>query len=428
MASATERALASLDAPAMLAFLQLLVRTPSVYLPDTPGANEEQVARLIFELLASWGWHPRWEEAAPGRPNVVAELPGSLGSGPLLLFEGHTDVVTPGDPGAWRYAPFGGEIVEVLTGEGPRRRLYGRGAADMKGGVAAMLFAARAIQQAGAPFRGSIRLLIPADEEGLMLGIKALVARGHAEGALGAIVCEPEGREVCIAQKGALRLRLLARGRVAHGAMPEEGVNALAAMVRLLASLADLEAELQAVHPPHPLLGKVYLSPTVARAPLSGDASQLNCLPDACDAFLDIRTIPSLGHAALLGAIRERMDAVSGALPGSSFDIEVLDDRPSTEIAVDHPLVRALEAAHLAIYGVAPALGGVPGATDGTILTRDAAVPVVVYGPGDKRIPHQPDEFVELEEVERAARVYIRAALQLLGDAAGSLERPSPSR
>jgi succinyl-diaminopimelate desuccinylase len=361
----------------------------------------------VYDLLASWGWAPLWEEVAPGRPNVIGELAGDRGpDGPLLLLEGHTDVVTPGDRAAWSHDPFGAEVVGG--------RLYGRGAADMKAGVAAMLFAARAIQQAGAPFAGRLRLLVPVDEEGLMLGVKTLVERGHADGAAGAIVCEPEEREVCVAQKGSLRLRLLSFGRIAHGAMPEEGVNALAGMARLLGRVIDLEARIQAEHGIHPLLGKPYITPTVARAPLSGDASQVNCLPDACDAFLDIRSLPSMSHAALIERIRGLMDELRAEQPAYRFDLETIDDRPATEIPVDHPLVEVVASAHRHVYGSAPAYGGVPGSTDGTILVRERGIPVVVYGPGDKRIPHQPDEFVDLDEVIRAARVYIVAALMFL--------------
>ncbi len=387
ISDAAHRALSYLDAEAMVAFLRDLVRTPSVYLPGVPGATEERAARLVYDQLRAWGWSPAREEVAPGRPNVIAELAGGYGArGPLLLLEGHTDVVTPGDAAAWRHDPFGGDVVG--------RRLYGRGAADMKAGVAAMLFAARALQLAGAPFAGRIRLLVSVDEEGLMLGVKALVARGYADGAAGAIVCEPEEREVCVAHKGSLRLRLLSHGRIAHGAMPEEGVNALAGMVRLLARTLDLEAQVQREQGEHPLLGKPYITPTIARAPLGGDASQINCLPDLCDAFLDIRSLPGMDHGALIGRIRRLMV-----------------DRPPTEIAADHPLIQAVAEAHRQVYGAAPAYGGVPGSTDGTILARDRGIPVVVYGPGDKRIPHQPDEFVDLDEVARAAQVYILAAL-----------------
>jgi succinyl-diaminopimelate desuccinylase len=396
-----------LDTTAMLDFLAKLVCTPSVYLPGVAGANEEAAARLIAELLESWGLQPTLEWVAPGRPNIICDLPGALGAGQLLLFEGHTDVVTPGDRALWQHDPFGAEIVDG--------RMYGRGTADMKAGVAAMLFAVRAIQLAGAPFYGTIRLLIPVDEEGLMLGIKHMAASGHANGALGAIICEPEEREVCLASKGALRLRLISYGRIAHGAMPEEGVNALAAMVRLLGRLLLLEEELQQRHGAHPLLGKFYLSPTIVRAPLNGDTSQLNCLPDQCDAFLDIRTIPAIPHADLIERIRQEMEAVRSQYPNYRFELEIIDDRPAIEIAADHPMVAALVAAHSEVYGVAPSWGGVPGSTDGTILARDAGIPVVVYGPGHKRIPHQPDEFVELDEVVRAAQVYVRTALRLLG-------------
>lgn len=406
MRDTSAEALACLDAEAMIAFLRELVRTPSVFLPGVPGANEERAARLVHDQLAAWGWQPAWEEVAPGRPNVVAELAGAGGAGPLLLLEGHTDVVTPGERAAWQHDPFGAEIVG--------RRLYGRGAADMKAGVAAMLFAARALQLAGAPFAGRLRLLVPVDEEGLMLGVKALVARGYADGAAGAIVCEPEEREVCVAHKGSLRLRLLSHGRIAHGAMPEQGVNALAGMVRLLARVLDLDARVQAEQPAHPLLGRPYITPTIARAPLGGDASQINCLPDLCDAFLDIRSLPGISHAALIARIRGLMDEVRAGFPAFRFDLEIVDDRPPTEIAVGHPLVQAVAAAHRQVYGADAAYGGVPGSTDGTILARDRGIPVVVYGPGDKHIPHQPDEFVDLDEVVRAAQVYVVAALDFL--------------
>ena len=208
-----------------------------------------------------------------------------------------------------------------------------------------------------------------------------------------------------------LRLRLLAHGRIAHGAMPEEGVNALAAMVRLLARVLELEAQVQREEGTHPLLGKPYITPTIARAPLSGDASQINCLPSQCDAYLDVRSLPSQRHADLIARIRALMDALQAERLGYRYELELIDDRPATEIARDHPLVQALFGAHQRVYGAAPAYGGVPGATDGVILARDRQIPVVVYGPGDKRIPHQPDEFVDLDEVERAARVYILAAL-----------------
>ncbi len=402
----TQQVLKQLDHTAMIAFLSELVRTPSVFLPTQTGANESAAAQLIYDLLDEWGLAPTMWEVAPGRPNIVAELRGSHGDGPLLLMEGHTDVVTPGNVESWTHDPFGATIVDG--------KMYGRGTADMKGGVAAMLYTVRALQLAGAPFAGTVRLLIPVDEEGLMIGIKDIVARGYANGAMGAIICEPEEHEVCIAQKGALRLKLASFGRVAHGAMPEEGVNALTAMIHLVSRIVPLQDNLRAQHGTHPLLGKIYLSPTVLRAPTSGDASQINVLPDYCDAYLDIRTIPGVVHADIVAHIQGIIDDIMADDTSFRLEVSIVDDRPSTEIPADHPLVQAIQAGHQQVYGQMPPFGGVPGSTDGTIITRDADVPVVVYGPGGKRIPHQPDEYVIVDEVKRAAEVYVVAAMHLL--------------
>jgi len=399
-------ALQHLDSAGMRAFLTRFVQIPSVYLPDTAGANESAAATLVADVLTEWGLNPTVWEVQPGRPNIVAELRGSHGDGPILLMEGHTDVVTPGNLANWTYPPFAATIV----GD----RMYGRGTADMKGGVAAMLYAVRALQLAGSPFAGTIRLLIPVDEEGLMIGIKDIVARGYATGAAAAIICEPEEHEVCTAQKGALRLKLHSIGRVAHGAMPDEGVNALTPLIRLLNPIIDLQETLRAAHGQHPLLGSIYISPTVLRAPIGGDASQVNVLPDSADVYLDIRTIPGVNHQHIVATIQGYIDVLCQKHPSYQVQLTIIDDRPSTEIPTSHPLVQALRAAHQTVYGVIPPYGGVPGSTDGTIITRDSGVPVVVYGPGHKRIPHQPDEFVDLSEVDNAARVYIHAILQFL--------------
>lgn len=377
-----ERAADALDDGALIAFLQQLVQTPSVYNADQPAANEERCALLVYQLLCDWGWQPTLQVVAPGRPNVIADLDGPGGAGRCLLFAGHTDVVTPGDPACWSRDPFSGAIVDG--------RLYGRGSADMKGGLAAMLFAARAIQRSGVPFRGRIRLAIPVDEEGMMSGIKALVQAGYADDVAAAIICEPEEREVCIAQKGALRLRLLTHGRIAHGAMPTAGVNALAGMVCWLHRLLDLQTRLQQRLGRHPLLGDLYITPTVLQAPASGACGQVNCLPDQCVAYLDIRSLPAISHEQLITLIEQEGATVAGATPGLQCTLGIVDDRPATETDPTEPVVQAVIAAHRRVYGGEPVFGGVPGSTDGTILWRERAIPVVVYGPGDKRIPHQP--------------------------------------
>lgn len=398
-----QRALDHLDEEALLAFLVAFVRERSVYDPQD-GATEAAAAQLVFDLLTAWGWSPLWEEVGPGRPNVSASLPGTL-PGPTILLEGHSDVVTEGDRAEWTFDPFGAAIVDG--------RLYGRGSADMKAGVAAALFAVRAIQRSGVNFSGVIRLAVVADEEGLMTGIKDFVGRGHADDISAALVCEPEGGRVCIAQKGALRVAVTARGRMAHGAMPESGSNPIAAIAEFLSRVRWLERELQEELGEHPYLGKVYLTPTVVAG---GSRPQLNVIPATSTACLDIRTTPDCDQQRLLARLRDTAGGVIQDGDGCTISLEVLDDRPATETDPEHPLVLAVIDAHRAQHGTPPQLGGVPGATDGTILWRDRGVPIVTYGPGDVTIPHQVDEFVRVQEVVDCARVYIRALLSLLPD------------
>lgn len=404
---AVARALAALreDEGALVAWLARLVRAASVYDPDA-GTTEEPAARLVHELLTEWGWSPLWEEVAPGRPNVVAVRRGALAGGRHLIVEGHTDVVTPGDPARWAYPPFAGVIADG--------KLHGRGTADMKGGLAAGLFAVRAIERAGVPFAGAITLAVVADEEGLMAGIKDFVARGHAAGATAALVCEPEGGRVCIAQKGVLRCRVTVRGRMAHGAMPESGANPVPALADFLARCAAVERAIRADAGEHPYLGQCYLTPTVLAA---GAAAQLNVIPAEATAYLDIRTTPLTPHAPILDRLRAAARATEVAHPGRAVALDPFEDRPPTDTDPAEPLVGAVVAAHAAEYGSPPPFGGVPGSTDGTILWRERRIPIVVYGPGDVEIPHQLDEFVRLDEVLAAARVYVRAILGYLVEA-----------
>ena len=380
--------MAGIDGRGLVAFAQALVRIPSVnWLSD--GLGEGPAAALVADQMRRFGWSPVVEESAPERPNVIAVVDGGL-PGPTLMFEGHTDVVTEGDRAAWSHDPFGGDVV--------RGRLYGRGAADMKGGLAAMLFAAAALQSQG-PFPGRLLLAALADEEGLMLGVKDFVARGHCAGVAAAIVCEPEGGEVCVAQKGALRLAVEARGRMAHGAMPDQGVNPIPPLAAFAASCQELEAELQDRHGGHELLGLPYITPTVIRA---GSPDQLNVIPDRAWLGLDVRTTPAVDHERLVRRLREAS--------GEGLLLSVIEDRPATETPPGHPVVQAVMEAHRRVHGTAPRLGGVPGATDGTILARDAGIPIVTYGPGGKWIAHQADEYVEVEELVQAAEVYLEAA------------------
>src|SRR5487761_382433 len=386
-----------IDVPSMIGFLRELVRVRSVC-----DQGESAAAALVAGKMRSFGWEPSVVEVAPGRPNVFARVDGGGGPGPVLAFEGHTDVVTEGDRREWTVDPYGAELRDG--------RVYGRGSADMKAGLAAMIYAVAALQALG-PFPGSVLVCALADEEGMMLGAKHACASGVLDGVDGVIVCEPEEGEICAVAKGALRLRVSFAGKMAHGAMPSHGRNPLPAVGRLLAGAEALQDRLQARYGTHEHLGSLYVTPTVVRG---GAAGQVNVIPGSADVYFDVRTVPGAAHKEIVAAVCDlALLACEGS--GVTTAVEVIDDRPPVDTPVSHPVVSCLASAHAAVTGSPARYGGVPGTTDGTILSRDAGLATVVYGPGGKWIAHQADEFVSVEEVVRCARVYARAALRFLG-------------
>lgn len=391
---------AVIDTGAMLGLLRRLVQTRSVHDPAA-GGTESAAAALVIAAMRELGWDPVVTEVAPGRPNVIATIEGGGGPGPVLAFEGHTDVVTEGDLSSWTVDPYGAEIRDGL--------LYGRGSADMKSGLAAMIYAAAAVQAAG-PFPGKILVCALADEEGMMLGAKHACATGALAGVDGVIVCEPEAGEICAVAKGALRLRVDIGGRMAHGAMPQHARSPLPSLARLITASAGLQQRLQRRHPAHEHLGEVYLTPTVAAA---GTPEQMNVIPASASVYFDVRTVPGASHliieAEVLSLAREAC-----APDGTTATVTVIDDRPPVDTPVDHPVVAAMAAAHEQVTGQPARYGGVPGTTDGTILTHHGGLATVVYGPGGKWIAHQADEFVSLEETVTCARVYADAAIRFL--------------
>jgi succinyl-diaminopimelate desuccinylase len=199
---------------------------------------------------------------------------------------------------------------------------------------------------------------------------------------------------------------------MAHGAMPHAGRNPIPVLARLVVALDELGAALAAQHPAHPDLGELYVTPTVVTA---GDPAQMNVIPAIASLSLDVRTLPGVDHAQLVELIRTLADQLA-AEAGNSALLTVIDDRPPVDLHRDHPVVRALAAAHAEVTGCPPVFGGVPGTTDGTILTRDAGLPIVVYGPGGKWVPHTADEFVEVDDVLTCARVYAVAATRFLAE------------
>jgi succinyl-diaminopimelate desuccinylase len=399
------RALALVDRDELVALTRELVRLPSVVRPGDPSGNEAAVAAHVEGWLRREGFDVEVQTVAPGRPNVLASW-GDRTAGPTLLLEGHTDVVTEGDPAAWQHPPFAAELVDG--------RIYGRGAADMKSGLAAAMIAAAALKRSGARLGG--RLLVGAlvDEEGDMLGVKHLCGTPLGREISAAIVCEPEENELCLEQRGVLWARVTARGRMAHGAMPEAGANPITALAALVAAAPRLERRLRALCQKSRYLKPPTVTPTVIGAPVAG-VPQSNVIPATAQATLDVRLTPGPDAEAVAKEIDEACRRAADACPGVSVTWQPVNGfRLATRVDRAEPLVSAMAGAVRKATGRAARWGGVPGSTDGTILRMELGIPIVTCGPGHRLIPHQVDEYVEVTELVDAARIYTAAALAYL--------------
>lgn len=394
----------ALNGDEVVRLAQSLVMIDSVASPGRP--HEAPVVSALETRLREAGFQVERTEVEAMRPNLTADWAGKGGPGKLLLLEGHTDVVTEGDRSAWARAPFSGEI------EGGK--LWGRGAADMKGGLAAAIVALETVRTLAPELPGRVRLLIPCDEEGLMRGIKRMVQDGWHEGpdgrvADGAIICEPEENELCLYQRGGIRLKISFTGKQAHGAMPYAGLNPIPALARFVLEVRALQEELQRILGEHPVLGYPWLTPTVLEA---GNLEQLNVMHADAMVALDVRTVPGVDHDGLHARLRAILEGLERE-EGVTTRLETIDDRPWTATDPDAAIVRALEAAHPFTLGREPRYGGVPGTTDGTFL-HQAGVPIVTVGPGDREIPHQVNEFVRVDELVQSARLYAASIVLFL--------------
>ena len=397
--------LARIDKNELVALTRDLVRIDSVIRPET-GNTESRVV----EFLRSWvrrelGLEPTVETVEPGRENLFFTLDSGR-PGPCLLLEGHTDVVSEGERSRWSVEPFGAELKEG--------RIYGRGACDMKAGLAVNLVTAKALAASGAGWKGRLALCFVCDEEGMMIGIKDFIRKGHADGVNACLVPEPEDNQLCLSMKGAIRAVVRVRGRMAHGAMPRTGVNPNTRLARVILAFERYEAEEIRRCGQDEFLGYPSVTFTVLRSPPPGAPAQLNVMPGEAEAFVDIRTVPGQDHEQVRAGLRRILGELASGDPDFRADIEFIEDRPVVAVGKDEPIVQEAAGAYRDVACREPVYNGVPGATDGTFLSAWKGIPCLVNGPGPRHIPHQADEYVEVGQLLEAARVYALTAFRFL--------------
>jgi acetylornithine deacetylase len=355
--------------------LRDLVAIDSVNPLLVPGAaGEGEIARAIADEMRASGLDVEIEDVVPGRPNVVGVLEGRS-KGRTLMFCGHTDTV--GVSGMDR--PF-----TPIEQDG---RLYGRGAQDMKAGVAAMIGAARATAAGGL---ASGRLVVAAvvDEEHSSLGAEALVRRWTADAA---VVTEPTDLAIAVAHKGFAWVEIEVLGRAAHGSRPQEGEDAILRLGRVMARLEALDRELQA-RSPHPLVG----TPSLHASIISG-GHELSSYPDRARLQIERRTVPGEPGTIALDEVRTILDEVRRADPTVRASARPMFSRPAYEVDASHELPQMLAKA-IATAGGTARTAGASFWADSAVLGH-AGVPAVLFGPGGAGL-HSTEEYVHLADVQ----------------------------
>lgn len=377
---------------------ELVELTQSLIRLDTinPPGNERAVAQLLLDRALAWGLDGEIVELSQNRANLHLRLPGSDGADqPALMYCGHFDTVPLGGA-PWTHGAHSGYL-------SPEGVLWGRGAVDMKGGVAAMLCGMAALARRSARLPAEIRFLGTIGEEVDCAGARAALEAGAMDGVGRLVIAEPTDMELVVAHKGALFLELTARGRSAHASMPEQGVNAISHMMRLLSRIEHLDFGVGE----YPLLGR----PTVSVGTITG-GSVVNVVPDRCVARVDLRTTPAVDHVALLDALARMVDAHS--VDGVELEMCVTGDYPPVGTAPDDPLVTAADRVLRALGDGAPRRTAVSYFSDGSILQPPTGLPTLLCGPGDPTLAHQTDERVEVAQLVQAARFFAELPDELL--------------
>jgi acetylornithine deacetylase len=423
------RALDALDLVGLVAFLRELIAIPSLGGDESPAqlvvgdwmrrvGLSADIWQINLQALAS---HPDYsaEVARAEALGVVGWLGGEEpAQGRDLLLNGHVDVVPAGDESAWTAPPFAPTVRDGCV--------YGRGAADMKGGLCCALFAVKAIHEAGIGLLGRLSVASVVGEEDGGTGTLAMLLRGHR--ADGAIVVEPTRLAVVPAQAGSLMFRLIVHGRSAHASVREEGVSAVEKFAPLFVALRDLEAQRCGVSregpaavagdPRDPLFARYRLPWPIEVGTLhSGDWG--SSVPDTLVAEgrygVAVGEEPAAARQAFEEAIA-RAAAADGWLRAHPPEVEWWGGRfdPALTDAAD-PVVTTLGGAVAAVSGVAPPLEGVPYGADLRLLVNVGRIPSVLFGPGDVRAAHMPDEHVPVGELHTAARALVLTALRFCG-------------
>lgn len=380
---ANREVLARINREDTVELLRQMIRIKTV---NAPG-DEKPLADFLAAEMAAAGVPVEVVDLGDNRANVVAKIRGAGRRGALLL-NGHLDTVPPGDV-AWTRGPYSGDVIDG--------RIYGRGSADMKGGVAGMIAAAKAIKASGLPLEGDLIFAGTAGEEVDSVGAIHFLKTGGLNDVGAIIIGEPSSCGINIAEKGALWVEITTRGKTAHGAFPDRGVNAIVHMNAVIAQLLDHAFTYQE----NVLLGH----PTVNVATIHGGV-KTNVVPDRCSVTVDLRTVPGMAHDDLVRDLDVMLATLTKKIDGFQASLRVLNNRPPVETDASHPFVVMAQAVAAEELGRQLDPKGVNFYTDAAVFLPATRLPAIFFGPGDAEMAHQPDEHVSIDSLMEATHFY----------------------
>jgi acetylornithine deacetylase len=374
------------------ALIQIDSRNPTLS-PDSPG--EGDCARTLASILDDWGFTVQLIDSVPVRPNVVARI--GPPDAPAFMLNGHLDVVG-----------VEGMVHEPFSAEVRGNRIYGRGSADMKAGVAAIC--AAAVKGASANSGRQILVTAVVDEEYESLGMRALLAAGIRSDA--AIITEPTRLAICPAHRGFAWIDVAFRGRAAHGSRYDIGVDAITHAGLLLAELEKLE-QTRETGTRHPLLGRGSLHASKIQGGVG-----MSTYPETCNLSIERRTLPGESVEKALTEITDACEAVHSRHPHFDARVTLSTAQLPSDVPLNSPVVKRLRGS-MERERVPVRIEGLSAWTDAALL-NEAGIPTICFGPGDIALAHAAEEFVPIEEIEIATRVLTRVVREWCDDVAST--------
>ncbi len=366
-----------------------------------PPGGEGEVAKYVAERMREIGLDVEVYECLPGRPNVIGRLKGEV-SHPTLMLNGHLDVVPPGDTGLWTVDPFGGEL--------RAGRVYGRGSADMKGGLASMLLAAKALKESSVSLKGDLLLTAVVDEEVTGYGANDIVRRGYTADMV--VVAEPTDLKPVRAHKGLVWFEVTTVGRALHSSrVSSRGVggevNAIYKMGKVLDALQRYLLELE--KRVDPLVG----NPTVSVGTITG-GSKTNVVPDRCSVTVDRRLLPGEKAGDVTAEVESILRKLGEEDPAFKSEMKIVLNREGAVTSLDEPVVRLSKESAEEVLGTEVEVSGSPATSDMETFVNQGGIPTIMLGPGRIGTAHITDEYVEVDQVVKAAKIYVTLALKTL--------------